>query len=67
MSESGLGLLRLLGAIFLPPLVGLMTLAALALADACPKALLPKLSQGVKPTKVDGTKCFYQTVEVACP
>jgi hypothetical protein len=33
----------------------------------CPAALLPKLVGGTKPTKTSGGKCWFNTVEVACP
>lgn len=33
----------------------------------CPKELMPKLAAGVKPTKRDGTRCWFGAVEVTCP
>lgn len=32
----------------------------------CPPELLPKLRDGVAPTRRDGARCFYADVEVAC-
>jgi hypothetical protein len=33
----------------------------------CPPELMPKLAGGAKPTKVDGARCFFGKIEVACP
>jgi hypothetical protein len=33
----------------------------------CPPELLPKLGPSVKPTKTEGNRCWYRSVEVACP
>lgn len=33
----------------------------------CPPALMPKLASGVKPSKTQGSRCWFGSVEVACP
>ena len=33
----------------------------------CPPELLPRLAPGVKPTKSNGGRCWFDAVEVVCP
>ncbi len=33
----------------------------------CPPALMPKLASGVKPSKTQGTRCWFGSAEVLCP